>query len=86
MKIFVHNVGPDGQIAAQWDGLGVAWEGWRKGDYLIQIHSFTLPSDAPAGTYETRIGLYDPETLLRWQFQWADHTTDYRAIVINIVR
>ena len=67
VKIFVHVLDESGELAAQWDGLGAAWEGWRTGDFLRQRHTLELPADAPAGTYQLVIGLYDPETLERWR-------------------
>ena len=66
VKIFVHLVDADGQIAAQWDGLGVVWQGWRSGDRLQQIHDILLPDDLPSGPYQIRAGLYHPDTGQRW--------------------
>ncbi len=67
LKIYVHLLDESGQIAAQWDGLGVAWEGWRSGDVLWQRHELQLSPPIPAGQYELRVGLYDPATGDRWQ-------------------
>jgi hypothetical protein len=64
VKIFVHLRSPDGSIAGQHDGLGVAWEGWRQGDQLLQLHR--LPAGLPPEEYNLVTGLYDPETLERW--------------------
>ncbi len=65
VKIFVHLLDSEGGIAAQWDGLGAAWEGWRQGDTLIQTHEMNIADLAP-GTYHLVAGLYDPESLQRW--------------------
>jgi hypothetical protein len=67
LKIYVHLLDESDQIVAQWDGLDVAWEGWRTGDILWQQHEIPLPPDLPTGQYELRMGLYDPETDDRWQ-------------------
>ena len=67
LKIYVHLLDESDQIVAQWDGLDVAWEGWRTGDILWQQHEIPLPPDLPTGQYELRMGLYDPETGDRWQ-------------------
>ncbi|KAB8139920.1 glycosyltransferase family 39 protein [Chloroflexia bacterium SDU3-3] len=58
---FVHVLGPDGQRYAQLDpqlatgGLGV-------GRFLTSELPFSLPADAPAGTYRVLLGTYDPAT------------------------
>jgi hypothetical protein len=70
VKIFVHLLQPDGTIAGQYDGLGIAWEGWRTGDVLIQLHR--LPADLPPGEYALTAGLYDPQTLERWTAEGQD--------------
>jgi hypothetical protein len=65
-KLFIHLLDETGAIAAQWDGLDAAWEGWRVGDALIQLHEINL-SDLSSGDYRVTTGVYDPESLLRWQ-------------------
>lgn len=67
LMIYVHLLDGSGQIVAQWDGLDVAWEGWREDDTLWQQHQIALPTDLPPGEYEIRVGLYSPETAVRWQ-------------------
>ncbi|MAT96466.1 MAG: hypothetical protein CL608_04925 [Anaerolineaceae bacterium] len=67
LKIYVHLLDESGQIAAQWDGLDVAWEGWRAGDILWQQHAIALRPELPAGPYDLRVGLYDPAAGTRWQ-------------------
>ena len=63
--IFVHLLTPDGQIAAQWDGLDVPVEGWREGDIIFQVASFDLLPDLPPGQYWLQTGVYNPETMER---------------------
>jgi len=65
VKIFVHVLDDAGQIVAQWDGLGAAWEGWREGDTLVHIHEIAAGA-LPAGPWRVVAGLYDPESLGRW--------------------
>jgi hypothetical protein len=65
IKIYVHLVDESGQIVAQWDGLDIAWEGWRAGDVLWQHHEVMLPA-IPSVQYELRLGVYDPSTGDRW--------------------
>ncbi|MCL4263251.1 MAG: phospholipid carrier-dependent glycosyltransferase [Anaerolineae bacterium] len=66
VKIFIHLLDAQGNIAAQWDGLGAAWEGWHTGDALLHTHTIPLPADLPPGAYEIRLGLYHPQTNQRW--------------------
>jgi len=64
-NLFVHLLGPDGQIESQWDGLGVAAEGWREGDTFIQRALLTVPQDISPGEYGLEVGMYNPETMQR---------------------
>ncbi|WP_420631975.1 phospholipid carrier-dependent glycosyltransferase [Candidatus Leptofilum sp.] len=66
LQIYVHLLDASGQIVAQWDGLDIAWEGWRTGDLLWQQHEIALPPQLPAGEYDLRVGLYDPAMGSRW--------------------
>ncbi len=76
LKIFIHLMMKDGEIAAQWDGLGAAWEGLRDGDTLFQAHQITIPKELPPGEYDLWLGLYNPETGERYLT-----TADEKAII-----
>ncbi len=65
-KVFTHLVGPDGQIHGQrdlepGDGL-LPTNGWAPGEYVVMEYEVPLAATAPAGTYELRLGLYEPQT------------------------
>ncbi|MDQ7030424.1 MAG: hypothetical protein Q9O62_11910 [Ardenticatenia bacterium] len=65
-KVFTHLVGPDGQIHGQrdlepGDGL-LPTNGWAPGEYVVMEYDVPLAPTAPAGTYELRLGLYNPQT------------------------
>ena len=62
LKIFIHVTNTSGDIVAQWDGLGAAWQGWRPQSRLWQIHTIPLPADLPTGQYEVTVGIYEPES------------------------
>jgi hypothetical protein len=68
--VFVHVLGPDGQVAAQ-DDNGPWWEvplptsTWQPGENLRDRHTLHLPPDLPPGTYHLQIGLYYWQTLER---------------------
>ncbi len=65
-KVFTHLVGPDGQIHGQRDlepGNGtLPTNGWVPGEYVVMEYDVPLTAAAPSGTYELRLGLYQPET------------------------
>jgi hypothetical protein len=73
LKSFVHIVDEDGDMVAQWDGLSVHWQGWRRGDVLLQLYQLALPWDAaPGSRYTVWAGLYDPESGERWRVGESD--------------
>lgn len=65
-KVFTHLVGPDGQIHGQRDlepGRGtLPTNGWAREEYVTMQYDIPIDANAPAGTYELRVGLYDPNT------------------------
>lgn len=81
VKVFVHVLDDGGEIIAQWDGLGVEWEGWREGDTLVHIHDIPA-SDIPSGTYRVVAGLYDPENLQRWTTGSVTNVIELGAVTI----
>ena len=62
--VFVHLVGPSGEIVAQDDAEPAhgnrPTSGWKEGEVITDPHSLTLPSNADAGEYQIRVGLYLP--------------------------
>ncbi|MCP4417905.1 MAG: hypothetical protein GY805_14870, partial [Chloroflexi bacterium] len=77
-RVFIHLVADDGQIIVQSDGEPVSWSrpttGWVTGEYILDVHSLTLPSKLPANV-SLRIGLYDPATNERLQTETAAFAT-----------
>jgi hypothetical protein len=67
--LFVHLLGPDGQVAAQHDApplLGTyPTTRWAPGDIFVQRVSLTLPSDAESGRYRLLAGMYIYPDLVR---------------------
>ena len=67
--VFTHLLGPakaDGSIVwAQHDGppLGNSYPTtrWNRGEIIVDRHTFTVPADAPSGTFPIEAGLYTPE-------------------------
>jgi 4-amino-4-deoxy-L-arabinose transferase-like glycosyltransferase len=61
LKTFVHLVDANGDLAAQFDGMGVYLPSLRAGDRFIQFVRLPRPANAP-GPLSIRIGLYDSAT------------------------
>jgi uncharacterized membrane protein len=62
-SVFVHLVGPDGQLVAQHDGepwwqAPLPTSTWQPGEELPDQHALTLPANLPPGTYHLRVGVY----------------------------
>lgn len=65
-KVFVHLVGPNGDIVAQDDNAPMAGfyptSRWTSGDLIEDHHTVHVPEPLTAGTYTLRIGLYRADT------------------------
>lgn len=67
--VFVHILGPDGQVYGQDDAL--PQEGimpttrWQADEPILDDHRITVAEDAPPGEYAIALGLYDLETMQR---------------------
>lgn len=61
--VFLHLVGPDGQVVAQADGQPLNGDYptslWRRPCQVEGLRTLHLPSDLPAGTYQVVMGLYN---------------------------
>jgi hypothetical protein len=79
--IFVHLVDDTGQIVAQWDGLDVPVEGWRAGDYIIQMVTLPLRHNV-SGHYRLQVGVYNPATMERLKVM-ADGNPIADRILLN---
>ncbi|MEZ4516474.1 MAG: phospholipid carrier-dependent glycosyltransferase [Chloroflexota bacterium] len=82
INIFIHVVDESGTIVAQWDGLGAAWQGWRNRDVLHQLHEIDLPAELLPGSYRIVAGLYDPQTLIRWQLPDSQDAIELGQFVV----
>ena len=63
-RVFVHLLAPDGTVLAQSDAIPAAWTrpttGWLPGEYIIDVHYLSVPSDLEPGSYQLRVGMYLP--------------------------
>ncbi|MFP3895723.1 MAG: ArnT family glycosyltransferase [Anaerolineales bacterium] len=74
--VFVHLLGPDGQMYGQDDALpqqGVMpTTRWQAGEVILDDHRVTIEEDAPPGEYHIVLGMYDLETMQRLPILDAD--------------
>ena len=65
-RVFLHLIGPEGQIVAQSDGEPAHWSrpttGWLPGEIVVDERTLALPDPLPLGDYRLVTGLYDPAT------------------------
>ena len=66
---FVHLIGPDGNMVAQWDQrplngfLPTSY--WPPRQVIADDYQIAIPADAPPGDYRLEVGLYDLATMAR---------------------
>jgi hypothetical protein len=67
--VFNHLVGADGQTWGQWDsqpqGGGMPTTRWVPGQVVADRYQVPVAADAPAGTLEIRVGMYDLQGMTR---------------------
>ncbi len=65
-KVFVHVVDEAGNIVAQHDSVPaqgtLPTDVWVTGEYIEDVHPIPLPAEMGEGTYDIRVGLYNPAT------------------------
>lgn len=69
---FVHLLDKDGQPCAQYDGWGTAMRGLEIGDVIVHHARITVPAGTEPGAYRLRLGIYSPDTMIRWPVQTSD--------------
>jgi serine/threonine-protein kinase len=58
-SVFVHLIGPDGNLVAQDDRQpNLPTNEWFEGINVVDPHQITVPSGAPTGLYQIRTGMY----------------------------
>ena len=74
-KVFVHLFSDNG-IVAQYDGEPVNGQRptntWQAGETIVDPLTIAIPANAAPGSYQLRIGLYDPDTQVRQPVRLAD--------------
>src|SRR5262249_17894373 len=65
LRVFIHLIGPDGQLWGQsdkWNPADFPTSRWPLDHYVRDEHNAQLRPDAPAGQYEVIAGLWDGDT------------------------
>jgi len=68
LRVFIHFIGPDGQLWGQsdkWNPADFPMMGWPLDKYVRDEHEVTLRADAPPGEYQILVGLWDGDANLR---------------------
>lgn len=65
IAIFVHLIGSNGELRAQWDGFDFGEAQLEPGDQLVERHRFIVPPGTPPGAYRVVAGVYQPATMAR---------------------
>jgi hypothetical protein len=66
MAVFLHLLGQDKQLVAQYDGFDVMVEELAPGDIVVQLHALQLPPDLPPAEYRFQMGAYERDSLQRF--------------------
>jgi len=71
-KVFVHLLDKNGQVVTQADDFPICGtshvNSWHGKTVTLDRHLLQLPLDLPAGMYDLRIGMYEPELNLRLNY------------------
>jgi len=65
LSLMAHLVSADGRPIAVGDSLGFTADQWQIDDVFVQRNVLQIPANAPAGTFEVRVGLYTLDTIQR---------------------
>ena len=75
-NVFVHLLDGDGQLVANHDGPPAngrfPTEAWLPGVTVPDTHGVPIPADLAPGSYEIRVGIYNPVTGERLPLQFSD--------------
>jgi hypothetical protein len=68
-RVFLHLLGPQGELLTQSDGEPSNWTrptvGWAPGEVVLDRRILEIPASTPPGSYTLVAGLYDPATRQR---------------------
>ena len=83
--VFVHVVGPDGQMMGQWDQVPAAGKSptsrWEPGRLVADEYRFPVKAAPGGGPVRVYVGMYDPTTGTRLDAASADPVSERRLLV-----
>jgi hypothetical protein len=82
LRLFVHALDINGQIAAQDDRQDTSAKDWRPGDLIAQVNRLSLPADA--GPVWIEAGWYDPDSGERLPLLLDGQPADQRILLTHI--
>jgi hypothetical protein len=86
--VFVHVVGPDGQMVGQWDQVPAAGKapisGWMPGQLIADEYRIPVRAGAGEGPYRVYVGMYDPATGARLDIASPNPVSERRLLVQTI--
>jgi hypothetical protein len=66
LKVFVHLLDAQGQVAAQHDGVPAQWtyntRAWQPGEVIVDAHQIAVGANLLPREYTLQVGLYDEQT------------------------
>jgi hypothetical protein len=89
-KVTVQVLSSDNQVVAQHDSVPANWArpttGWRPGEVIADLHTLTVDSKTPPGTYQLIAAMYDPVNNSRLPVIQAGESRDHIVLGSLIVR
>jgi hypothetical protein len=86
--VFVHVVGPDGQMMGQQDQAPAAGKaptsGWAPGQLIADEYRVPVRAEAGAGPYQVYVGMYDPTTGTRLDIASANPVSERRLLTQTV--
>jgi hypothetical protein len=87
LRVFIHLIGPDGQLWGQsdkWNPADYPTARWPLDHYVRDEHDVQLRPDAPPGQYQVIAGLWDGETGVRMhRLDAGGQSTDADGILLS---
>ncbi len=85
LAFFAHVIDDSQQhMAGQYDGWGTALRGLEVSDVIVQHVTVPIKPDASPGTYILQLGVYVPDTMMRWRVSSSSGASADRVILSSV--